>query len=90
MVDYSVVISSSVVFHLQEAFQYRKQQTISRLRERQKRLNLAAEQRTMEAYLKMERDKLFQEERRKEANPEAHPYSGRHRHFYSIVFYQST
>ena len=54
----------------------RKQITISRLRERQKRLNLAAEQRKMEAYLKMERDQLFSEEKKKEANPEAHPYSG--------------
>ncbi|KAL4231892.1 Alstrom syndrome [Mactra antiquata] len=60
---------------LQEAFQACKAVVISRLRERQKRLNLAAEQRKMEVYLKMERDRLFQEERKKEANPDAHPYS---------------
>jgi hypothetical protein len=40
-------------------------------------LNLAAEQRKMEVFLQMERDRLFQEERRKEANPDAHPYSGK-------------
>ncbi|XP_053407019.1 uncharacterized protein LOC123546728 isoform X6 [Mercenaria mercenaria] len=60
---------------LQEAFQARRGNIISRLRERQKRLNLAAEQRKMEVFLQMERDRLFQEERKKEANPDAHPYS---------------
>ena len=49
---------------------------MSRVRERQKRLHFAAEERKMQAYLQLERDRLFQEERRKEANPEAHPYSG--------------
>ncbi|XP_052772114.1 uncharacterized protein LOC128211403 isoform X2 [Mya arenaria] len=61
---------------LQEAFEARKRATISRLRERQKRVTLAAEQRKMEDYLRLERDRLFNEERKKEANPEAHPYSG--------------
>ncbi|WAR21703.1 hypothetical protein MAR_015677, partial [Mya arenaria] len=42
----------------------------------QKRVTLAAEQRKMEDYLRLERDRLFNEERKKEANPEAHPYSG--------------
>jgi len=31
----------------------------------------------MEDYLRLERDRLFAEERKKEANPDAHPYSGR-------------
>ena len=61
---------------LQEAFMQRKQVVLSRLRERQKRLHLAAEERKMQAYLQLERDRLFQEEKRKDANPEAHPYSG--------------
>ncbi|KAH3787914.1 hypothetical protein DPMN_166045, partial [Dreissena polymorpha] len=60
---------------LQEAFNVRKQATISRLRERQKRLALSSEQRKMEVYLQLERDRLFQEERRRDVNPEAHPYS---------------
>lgn len=60
---------------LQEAFLQHKQASLSRLRERQKRLTLAAEERKMQAYLQLERDRLFQEERKKEANPEAHPYS---------------
>ncbi|KAK3590021.1 hypothetical protein CHS0354_041046 [Potamilus streckersoni] len=60
---------------LQEAFLTYKQDTISRLRERQKRVNLAADERRIQDTLQKEREEIFAEQKRKVANPEAHPYS---------------
>ncbi|XP_076105248.1 uncharacterized protein LOC143073519 isoform X5 [Mytilus galloprovincialis] len=61
---------------LQEAFETYKQDAISKLRARQKRVALASKERTLQDMLEKERNRLFAEEkRRKEANPEAHPLS---------------
>ncbi|KAL3863913.1 hypothetical protein ACJMK2_005634 [Sinanodonta woodiana] len=60
---------------LQEAFLTYKQDTISKLRERQKRVNLAADERRIQNTLQKEREEIFAEQKRKVANPEAHPYS---------------
>ncbi|KAJ8317345.1 hypothetical protein KUTeg_005249 [Tegillarca granosa] len=61
---------------LQEAFQIYKQDMISRSRARERRINLASEDRRLQHLLHKEREKLFAaEQRKKEANPDAHPYS---------------
>ena len=49
---------------------------ISRSRERQKKIKLAAEEREMQKQFDEERFKLFQDNRSKKVNPQAHPYSG--------------
>lgn len=50
---------------------------ISRSRARERRVHLASEDRRLQKLLHKEREKLFAaEQRKKEANPEAHPYSG--------------
>lgn len=54
-----------------------KQNTISHVRERQKRVTLAAEERKLTSALQAEREQLFSENKKKEANPDAHPYSGK-------------
>lgn len=66
-----------ISFIFQEAFETYKQDAISKLRARQKRVALASKERTLQDMLEKERNRLFAEEkRRKEANPEAHPLSG--------------
>ncbi|XP_061186322.1 uncharacterized protein LOC133194357 isoform X2 [Saccostrea echinata] len=60
---------------LQEAFKLYKQNTISRVRERQKRVTLATEERRLVTAMEAERERLFAEQKKKEANPDAHPYS---------------
>lgn len=50
---------------------------MSRLRQRQKRLQLAAEHRRLQALARIERDKIFYEPCRIISNPDAHPYSGK-------------
>ncbi|XP_021378542.1 uncharacterized protein LOC110466410 isoform X2 [Mizuhopecten yessoensis] len=61
---------------LQEAFKNFKQNTISRVGERQKRVQLAAHERQLQQYLEQERKELFNNQgNKKESNPEAHPYS---------------
>ncbi|XP_062588774.1 LOW QUALITY PROTEIN: serine/arginine repetitive matrix protein 2-like [Saccostrea cucullata] len=60
---------------LQEAFKLYKQNTISHVRERQKRVTLATEERRLVTAMEAERERLFAEQKKKEANPDAHPYS---------------
>ncbi|XP_056006390.1 uncharacterized protein LOC125657755 isoform X4 [Ostrea edulis] len=60
---------------LQEAFKLYKSNTISHVRQRQKRVAFAAEERRLVTTLEAERERLFAEQRKKEANPDAHPYS---------------
>lgn len=68
----------SLLCQLQEAFQAYKQDAISKLRARQKRLALSSKERHLQEMLEKERNRLFAEEKRKkEANPEAHPLSGK-------------
>ena len=56
----------------------RKQNSLSRVRERQKRLELVKKERQLQNYLEQERNEIFAEgNKKKEANPEAHPYSGK-------------
>lgn len=61
---------------LQEAFKTFKQDTISRVGERQKRVLLAAHERQLQHYLEQERKELFSNQNnKKESNPDAHPFS---------------
>nr|XP_022339353.1 uncharacterized protein LOC111134527 isoform X6 [Crassostrea virginica] len=60
---------------LQDAFKLYKQSTISHVRERQKRVLLAANERKLSTALQAEREQLFSENKKKEPNPDAHPYS---------------
>ncbi|XP_033632954.1 uncharacterized protein LOC117294586 isoform X1 [Asterias rubens] len=63
---------------LQEAFESNQTMFISRSRERQKKIKLAAEEREMQKQFDEERFKLFQDNRSKKVNPQAHPYSDQH------------
>ena len=49
---------------------------MSSLRQRQKRVQLATENRKLQALVHAEQERLFAEQRRTNANPDAHPYSG--------------
>ncbi len=63
---------------LQEAFEEKRAEFISRSQERQKRLQLAAEERQQDIQHELERNKLFlQDKRPQKANVQAHPYSGK-------------
>ncbi|XP_077866301.1 uncharacterized protein LOC102803452 [Saccoglossus kowalevskii] len=60
---------------LQDAFEERKNQFISKSRERVKHLQLAAEERKIAAHYERERLKLFEENRLKKYSPNVHPLS---------------
>ena len=61
---------------LQEALMSRRPDFVSSLRQRQKRVQLATENRKLQALVHAEQERLFAEQRRTNANPDAHPYSG--------------
>ena len=61
---------------LQEALMSRRPDFVSSLRQRQKRVQLATENRKLQALVRAEQERLFAEQRRTNANPDAHPYSG--------------
>ncbi|KAL8561471.1 hypothetical protein ACOMHN_011153 [Nucella lapillus] len=60
---------------LQEALMARRPNFVSALRQRQKRVKLAADNRQLQALVRAEQDRIFADQRRKSANPDAHPYS---------------
>ncbi|XP_077992585.1 uncharacterized protein LOC144446646 isoform X2 [Glandiceps talaboti] len=60
---------------LQDAFEKRKLEFISKSRERVKRVQLAAEERKVASHYERERLKLFEDKYNKKSNPQAHPYS---------------
>ncbi|CAH1784439.1 unnamed protein product [Owenia fusiformis] len=60
---------------LQEAFARLKADFISNSRERVKRVALSAEQRQREETYRQDRAQLFADQRKKQVNPNAHPYS---------------
>ncbi|XP_072026974.1 LOW QUALITY PROTEIN: uncharacterized protein [Amphiura filiformis] len=64
-----------VKLSLQEAFEEKRAEFISRSRERQKKLQLAAEERQTEIEHELERNRLFQDKRQQKVNAQAHPYS---------------
>ncbi|XP_076434842.1 uncharacterized protein LOC143274790 isoform X2 [Babylonia areolata] len=60
---------------LQEALMSRRPNFVSSLRQRQKRVKLAAENRQLQALVRAEQERIFADQRLKNANPDAHPYS---------------
>lgn len=65
-----------IKFYFQEALISRKPEFVSALRQRQKRLYLAAEHRRLQALVRAEQEMIFLNHRKTVANPEAHPYGG--------------
>jgi hypothetical protein len=53
-----------------------RQDFISHSRERERRINLAAQERMMRYAHDEQREKLFQHKKKKQANLDAHPLSG--------------
>lgn len=61
----------------QEAFNLYKQDLVSKSRERQKLVCLAAEERKVQEYLRHERENIFADNRKLPVNLYAHPLSGK-------------
>ncbi|XP_054766416.2 uncharacterized protein LOC129273414 [Lytechinus pictus] len=60
---------------LQEAFERHRSDFISKSRERQRKMRLAAEERQTQAQFELERAQIFHDQRTKKPNPNAHPFS---------------
>ena len=71
--------------NLQEALMSRRPEFVSSLRQRQKRVQLAAENRRLQALVRAEQERIFADQRRVNANPDAHPYSGGCRLFICVL-----
>ncbi|XP_071494845.1 uncharacterized protein [Diadema antillarum] len=63
---------------LQEAFEKYRSDFISKSRERQRKVKLAAEERHTQAMCELERAQIFHDQRSKKSNPNAHPLSDQH------------